>query len=62
MDVVGAVKGRKIFVTGGVGFIGELDPTAYFLHANKACTYYILKFLPAFSEFEHADLESDSRF
>ena len=23
MDVVGAVKGRNIFVTGGIGFIGE---------------------------------------
>ena len=26
MDVVGAVKGRNIFVTGGIGFIGEGPP------------------------------------
>ena len=33
MDVGGAVKSRKIFVTGGIGFIGELDPSLYSLHA-----------------------------
>ena len=33
MDVVGAVKGRQIFVTGGIGFIGELEPSLYSLHA-----------------------------
>ena len=27
MDVVGAVKGRQIFVTGGIGFIGEAQPS-----------------------------------
>ena len=61
MDVVGAVKGRKIFVTGGVGFIGKLDPTLYSLHAYTAGMCRMLRFLLAFSEIEYADLESDSR-
>ena len=34
MDVVGAVKGRQIFVTGGIGFIGEGQPSTLVLVVN----------------------------
>ena len=37
MDVVGAVKGRSVFVTGGIGFIGE---AIFMRHSTEFVRYH----------------------